>query len=209
MIDSFRSRIPWLIGASIVLVACSNAEPARDEAIRTNADSAVADSRATTSNACTAPDTALGGQGLKVVPRDIAGRYQLTVVASGGEGTSSVTGELVLDTTSEVPRSASSVVSYPLGGSSTVDLTKLGPVTLAHSPATSIKGRPGVQARYDSLAATLRLVFGNSKSVRGVQRDAGVYFDVLELSPDGFRGRWTDGGRTSAAPAGYFCATRV
>lgn len=154
------------------------------------------------------PAVAPGTQG--VAARDIIGSYILTVVAEHGEGrNSAVTGRLVLNPTNAAPEVAHSPVSFPLSGWSSIDLEGLGRVSLAYSASSIDSTRPGVQAIYNQTTGAYTLVFGNAMSSQGVGEDAGVYFDIADVSPTGFSGTWKDGGRIAPLLRGYCCATRV
>lgn len=142
-------------------------------------------------------------------PRGLVGSYELTVVAQGGATSdSAVTGTLELDSTTAIPAVPNSAISLPLSGTSSVDLTRVGPVSLVYSPSSRDPVRPGVQVLYNSATHTYTMIFGNALSPRGTPDDAGVYFDVVRIGPDGFDGRW-NGGRHAAKTRGYFCARRV
>lgn len=75
--------------------------------------------------------------------------------------------------------------------------------------------QPGAWVRYDSRRGRVLLTLGMPLTV-----DAGRIYTILSLRPDGFSGRWVDGGYAVAllpmptGPAversqGYFCAFRV
>jgi hypothetical protein len=103
------------------------------------------------------------------------------------------------------PNHAIEFIAY---GWSNIDLRRLGPVSLAYSPADSSADRPGAQVSYNSDTETLGFVLGNAFSpTRGMALDAGVYFDVIAVDSTGFRGWWQDGGLSPAK--GYFCAWRA
>ena len=144
-------------------------------------------------------------------PRDLAGTYDLVVVAQdGGHRDSVAVGRLVLDTTTAITAAPNSTISLPLSGNSNVDLTRLGAVSLAYPASSTDPQLPGVQVMYDSSARNYRLVFGNALSPSGSRRDAGVYFDVVTIEPDGrISGHWRNGGRIHPVAHGYFCAKRT
>lgn len=159
---------------------------------------------------CRPPSPAVAPGTRPVAARDLVGDYILTVVAVRGAGRDSVvTGRLVLHPTSTAPQVPHSPASYPLSGWSDVDLKQLGRVSLAYPASSTDPIMPGVQAIYDSMTSAYSLVFGNAISSRGVREDAGVYFDLTDVSPRGFRGTWKDGGRIAPLPQGYFCAHRA
>jgi hypothetical protein len=141
----------------------------------------------------------------------LAGRYALTVV-----GTQGVSGDSVARGTLELWRADSAQAhnpwraedgrAFPLAGASDIDLKRIAPVSLAYSPATRDRDRPGVQVHRDG-----SMWFGNAFG-RVFTLDAGVVFTHLQLDGRGFRGEWQEGGLrmvNGAIPAGYFCAVRL
>jgi hypothetical protein len=138
----------------------------------------------------------------------LTGTFELTVIATGMKRDSVAIGRLRLQPGGEARQAPASTISYPLYGSSSVDLQKFGRVSLAYSPAKESVQQPGVQAMYDARTRTYSLAFGNAVSSLGVERDAGVYFASVDANEQGFRGTWSDGGRLKGAPHGYFCAVR-
>jgi hypothetical protein len=116
---------------------------------------------------------------------------------------------MTLDTTTITKPAPYSLNTYPLAGSSNIRLETLGAVTVGYSPASPDPRRPGVQLIYRQSEKSYTLVFGNAMSKLGTARDAGVYFQISDWRSDGFRGRWSDGGRFAEPPSGYFCAARV
>ena len=141
----------------------------------------------------------------------LAGKYSLTVV-----GTQGVSGDTVARGTLELWRADSTQAHnflrpeegrvFPLAGASDIDLKRIGPVTLAYSPARRDHDRPGVQIHRDG-----SMWFGNAFG-RVITTDAGVVFDRVRLDGTGFRGEWQEGGLgavNGVIPAGYFCAVRL
>lgn len=96
----------------------------------------------------------------------------------------------------------------PLVGATTVDLSSLGPVSLAHSPADTSLLEPGVQVFMDQPSGGVTLWLGNSFTRKGSSTDAGVQFIVFAADSSGLRGWWRDGGLLAPTPEGYFCAAR-
>lgn len=150
----------------------------------------------TASAADTAPATSL------------TGTFKLVAIAQGSKGQrSDAVGTLRLSLLDKSADSVAARVSL-LQGSSTIDLTRLGPVTLAHAVASVDPRSPGVQGFRHSPQEPYLLSFGNSMTSRGLADDAGVYFQVTEVTAIGFRGTWYDGGRRAPSPHGFFCAYR-
>jgi len=141
----------------------------------------------------------------------LVGRYALTVV-----GTQGIAGDTLVRGRLELWRADSAhahdIVSpedgrvFPLAGASDIDLRGVAPVSLAYSPASRDRDRPGVQVLRDGT-----LWFGNAFG-RVVTLDAGVLFDRVRVDAGGFRGEWREGGLSvvdGVLPAGYFCAIRL
>jgi hypothetical protein len=139
-----------------------------------------------------------------------AGDYALTAVAYAPLGSDTIAhGMLWLRPTDTKYRKAPNPdITHPLFGASNIDLRSLGPVSLAYSPASRSRVRPGVQATYSSSKRTLKLIFG-AASGPGFYVDAGVLFNIYRIDSTGFSGGWVDGGHGSPLPGGYFCALRV
>lgn len=138
----------------------------------------------------------------------LAGKYALTVV-----GTQGVAGDTVVRGELELWRADSAHAHnhlrpedgrvFPLAGASDIDLKRVAPVTLAYSPDSRDRDRPGVQVRRNG-----SMWFGNAFGPV-FTADAGVLFDRLRIDDGGFRGEWREGGLSlvnGVAPAGYFCA---
>lgn len=100
-------------------------------------------------------------------------------------------------------------IDFPFYGQSTLDLARLGPVSLAYSPADSSVERPGVQVSYNTETGSLDLDFGNAFTPHGTYTDSGVIFYVFHVDSAGFSGWWRDGGLLSPPTQGYFCASRL
>ena len=140
----------------------------------------------------------------------LTGQYELTVIGTQGmKRDTLVRGTLHLwmaDSAHHLGHAADGRV-MPLAGASDIDLRLLAPVSLAHSPASRDRDRPGVQMWSDGT-----MWFGNSFNGKAITTDAGVIFDRIQLTSRGFSGRWVEGGRSvinGALPAGYFCAARI
>ena len=145
-------------------------------------------------------------------PRQLAGRYQMTVVLTAG-GRPGLTTRGVLDvrpvgesggTWQPVLIGATdSAFAFPAGGS------------IAHPTFLTAVDTPGVQAFFRAAAGELTLIFGNSRD----RTDSGVLFDVFQADSTRLVGRWVDGGlgvRVNTAPGeiggiaqGYFCFDRL
>jgi len=145
----------------------------------------------------------------------LAGEFALTVVATQGFLRDSVVrGRLSLwiadsphryyTGSPDYPDHVSDSVTFPLAGASDVDLETLGEVSLAYSVGSRNRDRPGVQGTRSG-----GLVFGNAAGPQGMNLDAGVFFQILAITGQGFSGDWIDGGRRSPLPAGVFCAVRL
>ena len=162
--------------------------------------------------ACTpAPDSVVPAL-VPVQVDALAGQYALTVIGTQGmRGDTLVRGTLELWLADSVhahfPWSASEGRIMPLAGATDIDLRRLAPVSLAHSPASRDVDRPGVQGQKDGT-----LWLGNSFNGKGITTDAGVLFRHIRVDETGFRGEWIEGGLTvvdGVLPAGYFCAVRL
>lgn len=137
------------------------------------------------------------------------GAFHLTVVATQGAGTDTIVrGRLTLvPTDSAFRRARNPAVTFPNRGATDVDLRRLGPVSLAYSPAVEDAEAPGIQVWL--MGPELSMVAGNAYG-RVTRHDAGVRFWVVEGSEAGFRGRWMDQGLAPLpTPGGYFCAVRL
>jgi len=133
----------------------------------------------------------------------IVGTYQLRVAAEHRADT--VLGQMSL-------RKAPSVMyrfQVPYQGTSDIDLTKVGPVSLGYSPARDDSLWPGVQFRYERTPGRASLVFGGAFSPQGAIMDAGVTFYLSEVDTLGMRGWWENGGRELPHAWGYFCARKL
>lgn len=193
-----------VLGLSVCwMMACSDA----GESDRSRTTNAVVDGAV----ACLPPDTAPAARRQTVAPSSLIGTFRMTVVATNGSrGDTIAYGILHIDTIGALgPVTATSAVSFPLAGYSTVDLAEFGPTSLAHSPASRAPNRPGVQVLWNTSAASLRIVFGNTTTSEGRGIDAGVYFDPSHVSQLGFGGTWVDGGRANPNLGGFYCAERI
>jgi hypothetical protein len=145
----------------------------------------------------------------------LEGEFDLTVISTDtGHGSAAhdtiVRGKLSLHSTPPAYRHPPNpAVEFPFYGASTVDLKRLGPVSLSYSPADSSARRPGVQASYGTADRQLDLTFGNAFTLEGSYFDSGVMFYVFSVDSSGFRGRWREGGLIFPPPQGYFCAWRI
>lgn len=137
----------------------------------------------------------------------VQGTFALTVVATQGGGPDTlVRGQLTLQPTDSAHRHPPNpAITFLSHGATDVDLTRLGPVSLAYSPAASDADRPGIQVSHDG--EHLSMIAGNAFG-RVITTDAGVLFWIVAGDEAGFRGRWEDGGRRTPLPGGYFCAVR-
>lgn len=142
----------------------------------------------------------------KSVSYPFAGVYNLQVVASGkARSEAVVTGELRLHQAEGREPMHTKLLFL---GSSSVELSRLGPVSLMYSPTSTTRDAPGVELVADFVANSYTMVFGNATSGAQTALDAGVYFEIEQVGPNGFEGTWQDGGRRTTAPRGYFCARR-
>jgi len=87
-------------------------------------------------------------------------------------------------------------------------------LSFAIPPETTNPDAPGVQVVWVERNRTLSLTFGAPITKRVSFGNAGVFFDVSGVAPDGFWGRWVDGASyyphdLEGPPSGYFCAIRV
>ena len=98
--------------------------------------------------------------------------------------------------------------TFPISGSSDIDLDRLGRVSLAYSPASRDSERPGVQVVHYA-SRGYDLLFGNAFSRQGSKPDAGVFFTVWSADSSLIAGYWKDGGRGTPISTGYFCAYRL
>jgi hypothetical protein len=152
--------------------------------------------------------------GVESIPdaRKLSGIYELTVVADKNAANvddPAVRGRLELWPTDRAHRHppTNPEITYLLPGATDADLERLGPVSLAYSPASRDPDWPGVQVKYSR--GELSLLVGNAFGPKGAYMDAGVMFSVTVLDDAGFRGYWKDGGYLLDPPSGYFCARRV
>jgi len=144
-------------------------------------------------------------------PVGIAGDYdfQMVLVSHDSIPESHVSGTLRLTATSRNHRSSGDRhITFPFYGSSSIELGKLGEVTVAHPVSSTDPDRPGVQVSYDSRDSTLSMMLGNSYGSRGMATDAGVVLDVRTLTDSEIGGRWDNGARTTAPLFGYYCLSR-
>jgi hypothetical protein len=140
--------------------------------------------------------------------RELVGEFELTVVSvKRSEGHQAARGQLTLWQNSL--NDSTERIRYPVNGLSKIDLTQLGPLPLAYSPATMDPAKPGVQIVHNPSQGSIVMVFGNALSNKVVTRDAGVYFEMSEVTDSGFDGTWRSGGRNPAAPSGVFCSRRI
>lgn len=145
-----------------------------------------------------------------LAPHALAGEYALTAMTLDRAAASlSVSGTLRLDTTSVAPHVVNSVISFPLRGSSDINLAKIGLANLSYSPSSVRQDAPGVQVIHDAAGPTYSMVFGNAFSPGGVRRDAGAYFQINYIRSDSMGGIWSSGGRSRETLHGYFCARRI
>ena len=151
--------------------------------------------------------------------RDLVGTYQLTFVATEGERKGhAVTGSLTLHQRDSldavVPRIDGTPNPYtrePVWGAATLNLDEVGAYTegtiSSHDPSA-----PGI-AVHESLrpngVRALALSIGSGRNQRGRLILDGAFIDapIVDVTPNGFRGRWDASiGTMSYHAAGFFCA---
>jgi hypothetical protein len=151
---------------------------------------------------------------------DLAGEYELTLVAtSGPENTHQVSGNLQLHPSDSADRvftrpdgSVEPNVAMPLYGATGVSLAPVGAVTMGDLSSLDPQ-RPGVavleQRESPGAAPGITLRLGAQANQRGMVRFDGGYtaLDVTWVAPGGFGGSWRSGVSEQVA-AGYFCALK-
>lgn len=196
----------------LLTVGCTSSSRDASSTRDTSADqelSSVADIGADTG--CRKPASTERGQArTSVAPQFLVGAYVVTLVEQGNNARDlTISGRLQLDTAVRFPKlSPHSRISYPLSGHTDLDLTKLGPLALAHSPAAKDPSQPGVQVLWDSTTSIIRIILGNTTTPQRTAVDMGLSLDVLDINEARLGGWWQSMGRSHPQVRGYFCAVR-
>ncbi|MDB4913993.1 MAG: hypothetical protein JWM95_1637 [Gemmatimonadetes bacterium] len=96
------------------------------------------------------------------------------------------------------------VINVLLVGWTDVDIASIPGVALAHPASSSDPKRPGVQMIDPAI-----LTLGNSIGPAAIAFDAGVTFEIVDTTADGFVGHWHGDGLQKQQPYGVFCMRRT
>jgi len=129
-------------------------------------------------------------------PRQLAGRFRLTLAVTAGGSDTTLVGHMTLrPTPREFPQPQDSAVSTPLIGATDLPFDRIGPLTLAGPPSNDIPGLPpGVLLQW-TLARRAILLIGSGEGYDGmIWEDSGVLLYVFRVDGDHVAGRWESGG---------------